>query len=160
MGCELECDASTPSRQPSHIFQADESRSCNRALGFYFTDALLSLFFLPPPPPPPLSVVLRAVWLCLHKPCPYTLHFVRQTLKHHDRNTKQLGRRRCLLTFEAALFLSVGFSSSCVTTCLQTVPVHLQQVSSNVTAHQNHHGDSLLSKQQQSTSAIIHMERN
>lgn len=44
VGCELECDASTPSRQSSHIFQADESRSCNQALGFYFTDALLPVF--------------------------------------------------------------------------------------------------------------------
>lgn len=61
------------SRQHSHIFQADESRSCNRALGFYFTDALLSLSPSPPPPPPLrylrllLSVELSAVWLSLQE---------------------------------------------------------------------------------------------
>lgn len=51
VGCEVECGVSTPSRKPSHIFQADESRSCKLDLGLCFTDALLSI--LTPPPPPP-----------------------------------------------------------------------------------------------------------
>ena len=63
-----------PSRQTSHIFQADESRSCIKNLGLYFTDAPLPL-----PPLPPLSVVLRAVWLSLHGSLVCTLITYRPT---------------------------------------------------------------------------------
>lgn len=77
VGCELECNASTPSRQPAHIFQADENRSCNHSLVFYFTDDLLSLFPISRPHPPPLSVLLRAVWFCLQETCPF--HFALQS---------------------------------------------------------------------------------
>lgn len=105
--CELECDASTPSRQPSHIFQADQSRSCNLALGFYFTDALLSLFF------PSSSSSTAASSVCSAKGClalsarALSIHFLLclPVPPHHDRIQSYSAKGG------EQLFLSVWFPS-------------------------------------------------
>lgn len=63
---------------------------------------LFSLFFFPLSPPPPLSVVLKAVWLCLHEPRPYAFQSVRPSSHTTITNRISLEKEEMTATYEAA----------------------------------------------------------